>query len=42
MSGPIILGAVLLVIYVPTALLTPQPLLDLRLFRERNFWAATC
>ena len=39
MSGPIILGAVLLVIYVPTALLTPQPLLDLRLFRERNFWA---
>ena len=38
-SGPILLGAVLLVSYVPTALRTREPLVDLRLFRDRNFWA---
>jgi DHA2 family multidrug resistance protein len=37
-SGPIVVAALLLLLYIPTALRTPVPLLDLRLFRERNFW----
>lgn len=35
--GPILLGLVLLGIFIPVALHTSQPLLDLRLFRRRTF-----
>jgi DHA2 family multidrug resistance protein len=36
-AGPIILGAVLLVVFIPVELRKRQPLLDLRLYRRRNF-----
>ncbi len=38
-SGPTIAGSLVLLVYAATALRTPQPLLDLRLFARRNFWA---
>ncbi len=38
-SGPIVLAVLLLLVYVPVELRTRQPLLDLRLFTGRNFWA---
>ncbi len=38
-SGPILLAVALLVIYVPVELRAPRPLLDLRLFGDRTFWA---
>lgn len=38
-SGPIVLAVLLLLVYIPVELRTRQPLLDLRLFRGRNFWA---
>jgi MFS transporter, DHA2 family, multidrug resistance protein len=36
-SGPIVLGAILLVTFIPVELRKRQPLLDLRLYRRRNF-----
>ena len=38
-SGPVVIALVLLVAYGVVELYTVQPLLDLRLFKERNFWA---
>jgi len=38
-SGPTIAGSLALLLYVVTALRTAHPLLDLRLFARRNFWA---
>jgi len=38
-SGPLVLAALLLAAYVPVELRTAQPLLDLRLFARRNYWA---
>jgi DHA2 family multidrug resistance protein len=47
-SGPTLLGVGLLLAYVALALVTPEPLLDLRLFKDRNYaignvvqWLAT-
>src|SRR5207237_5622970 len=47
-SGPVLLAALLLLAYVPLELATPAPLLDLRLFTDRNYavgslltWPAT-
>ncbi len=36
-SGPIIAGVLLLLVWVPVELRTRQPLLDLSLFKERNY-----
>jgi MFS transporter, DHA2 family, multidrug resistance protein len=36
-TGPIILGAVVLVVFIPVELRKRQPLLDLRLYGRRNF-----
>jgi DHA2 family multidrug resistance protein len=36
-SGPIVVAAILLLLYIPAELRTRAPLLDLRLFAERNF-----
>jgi len=47
-SGPTIAAVLLLLLWIPVELNTPTPLLDLRLFKERNFlwgniiiWVAT-
>jgi len=47
-SGPIMAAVVLFAIFIPVQLITPQPLLELRLFKSRNFlvgnviiWLAT-
>jgi DHA2 family multidrug resistance protein len=40
-SGPTLLGVGLLLAYVALALVTPAPLLDLRLFRDRNYALGT-
>ena len=36
-SGPAALGALLLALYVVLSLVTPEPVLDLQVFRNRNF-----
>ena len=38
-SGPIIAALLLLLTFIPVELTRRQPLLDLRLFTSRNFWA---
>lgn len=40
-SGPLVAAALLLAVYVPVELGTARPLLDLRLFARRNYWAGS-
>ncbi len=38
-SGPVAIAVVLLIIWIAVELRVKQPLLDLRLFKRRNYWA---